>query len=206
MTGSTKEKHTTPDKNTPRVFTPNGIARFKDRLREAIGDESGNSFAKRCGMSEAVIRAYLSGKTYPSLDRLATLAEKCEVSIEWLANGGDTTNNSSFSKVDDCSRNDSLPVSESQQQAWLAFLDRMTPQEREAIIDGVFRQGIGALLAVVRAEPAARRMPWEDGADEADIRSYLNALPEARRQEILAQIKKGIEASRSQKVDDQKTG
>ena len=38
-------------------------------------------------MSEAVIRDYLCGKTYPSLNRLATIAQKCDVPIEWLVTG-----------------------------------------------------------------------------------------------------------------------
>lgn len=63
------------------------ISGFKTRLAEVIGKESISSFSKRCEMSETVIRDYLSGKTYPSLNRLATIAEKCNVSYCWLATG-----------------------------------------------------------------------------------------------------------------------
>ncbi|WP_392564610.1 XRE family transcriptional regulator [Orbus wheelerorum] len=63
------------------------IQTFKDRLLESIQGESIPSFAKKCGMSETVIRDYLSGKTYPSLSRLWMIAKNCDTSYNWLATG-----------------------------------------------------------------------------------------------------------------------
>ncbi|WP_271311705.1 helix-turn-helix domain-containing protein [Yersinia intermedia] len=198
MTGEHKEKRDVSEENTSRVFVRNGIARFKDRLREAMGTESGNSLAKRCGMSEAVIRAYLSGKTYPSLDRLAILAEKCEVSIEWLANGGDTNSNGIPSPLNEYPQDKSQAVTEAQQQAWLEFLSRMTPNEREAIIDKVYRQGIGVLLASIQSasQPVPSQLPLPDDLPERLGISHdamamgilYDSLPNKDRQKILADI------------------
>lgn len=198
MTGEHKEKHDISEENTSRVFVRNGIARFKDRLREAMGTESGNSLAKRCGMSEAVIRAYLSGKTYPSLDRLAILAEKCEVSIEWLANGGDTNSSGIPSPLNEYPQDKSQAVTEAQQQAWLEFLSRMTPNEREAIIDKVYRQGIGVLLASIQSasQPVPSQFPLPDDLPERLGISHdgmamgmlYDSLPNKDRQKILADI------------------
>ncbi|ELX2304346.1 helix-turn-helix domain-containing protein [Yersinia enterocolitica] len=198
MTGEHKEKYDVSEENTSRVFVRNGIARFKDRLREAMGTESGNSLAKRCGMSEAVIRAYLSGKTYPSLDRLAILAEKCEVSIEWLANGGDTNSNGIPSPLNEYPQDKSQAVTEAQQQAWLEFLSRMTPNEREAIIDKVYRQGIGVLLASIQSasQPVPSQFPLPDDLPERLGISHdamamgilYDSLPNKDRQKILADI------------------
>ncbi|WP_392559543.1 LexA family transcriptional regulator [Orbus mooreae] len=70
-----------------KLLENTGISEFKNRLSLAQEGMSGNSFAKKVGMSEAVIRDYLSGKTYPSLNRLAIIAEKCDLPIEWLATG-----------------------------------------------------------------------------------------------------------------------
>lgn len=82
----TKEKkHKTKEKT--RTFNDTCIETFKNRLTLLLEGRSGNAFARSVGMSEAVIRDYLSGKTYPSLSRLATIADKCDVSIEWLATG-----------------------------------------------------------------------------------------------------------------------
>lgn len=70
-----------------KLLENTGIPEFKERLSLAQEGMSGNAFAKKVGMSEAVIRDYLSGKTYPSLNRLAIIAKKCDVPIEWLATG-----------------------------------------------------------------------------------------------------------------------
>ena len=60
---------------------------FKDRLRLAMKDESVNSFAKRCGMAESVIRKYIAGPSLPGLDKLIAIAETSKANIEWLATG-----------------------------------------------------------------------------------------------------------------------
>lgn len=70
-----------------RLLEDTGVIEFKNRLSLAQEGMSGNAFAKKVGMSEAVIRDYLSGKTYPSLNRLAQIAKSCNVPIEWLATG-----------------------------------------------------------------------------------------------------------------------
>lgn len=63
------------------------VQNFRHRLAELMQDNSIAIFAKKCDMSETVIRDYLSGKTYPSLNRLATIAEKCGTTYTWLATG-----------------------------------------------------------------------------------------------------------------------
>ncbi|MWP62769.1 LexA family transcriptional regulator [Gilliamella sp. Pas-s25] len=70
-----------------RILTETGVIHFRDRLNLVLEGASGNAFAKKVGMSEAVIRDYLSGKTYPALNRLAIIAQKCDVPIEWLVTG-----------------------------------------------------------------------------------------------------------------------
>ncbi|MBC9131643.1 LexA family transcriptional regulator [Frischella sp. Ac13] len=67
--------------------TNKSVQNFKHRLAEIMQNNSIASFAKKCDMSETVIRDYLSGKTYPSLNRLAIIAEKCDVTYTWLATG-----------------------------------------------------------------------------------------------------------------------
>lgn len=60
---------------------------FKDRLKKAIGKESVNSFAERCGMTEGVLRKYLSGPTLPGLENLISIAKAADINIAWLATG-----------------------------------------------------------------------------------------------------------------------
>ncbi|MCO6545306.1 MAG: LexA family transcriptional regulator [Gilliamella sp.] len=85
MTESITKKQ--DEKEKTRTLTDTGVINFRNRLSLVLEGVSGNAFAKKVGMSEAVIRDYLSGKTYPSLNRLATIAQKCNVPIEWLVTG-----------------------------------------------------------------------------------------------------------------------
>ncbi|MCW7550750.1 helix-turn-helix domain-containing protein [Photorhabdus sp. APURE] len=124
---SEKEKCTSSDN------TCNEITEFKDRLRQAIGDESVNSFANRCGIPESSLRNYLSGRIEPSLSKLVVFAEKSGVTVGWLAIG-DTA------------------VTEEQENAWLMLLHRMTLNERNVIIDKIFRLGINALLKTLKED------------------------------------------------------
>lgn len=59
---------------------------FIARMREAIGGESVNSFAKRCEIPEATMRGYFNGKI-PSGDKILVIANAAQVSIEWLVSG-----------------------------------------------------------------------------------------------------------------------
>lgn len=70
-----------------KILESTGVIGFKERLQIVLQGQSGNAFSKKVGMSEAVIRDYLSGKTYPSLNRLAVISQKCGVPFEWLATG-----------------------------------------------------------------------------------------------------------------------
>ena len=60
--------------------------KLADRLRDAMGDQSGTAFARRCGISEGAIRKYLLGAS-PSTENLIAMADTANVSIEWLAAG-----------------------------------------------------------------------------------------------------------------------
>ncbi|BAV74151.1 putative c repressor [Pseudomonas chlororaphis subsp. aurantiaca] len=64
-----------------------GIGCFKDRLKAAVKGESLRGFSRSCGLSEATLRSYLSGDTYPTLDRLEMIAGAAKVSPMELAFG-----------------------------------------------------------------------------------------------------------------------
>lgn len=172
---SYKENNDFNDKNMPRGFKRNEITRFKDRLRQAMNGESGNSLAKRCGISEAAIRTYLSGKTYPPLDKLAILAEKCEVPIEWLANGVNTSESIGI-------KEQPKHVTEAQEKVWLEFLHRMTPEERDTIIDSVVRRGLSALLQSAHIDSRQEQSINDLSAEGMLIaRMYASLTPENKK-------------------------
>lgn len=86
-----KEKDTENKKDKKRIIPSERIIRFKERLVEVIGDEAVLSFAKKSGMSEGVMRSYIRGDTFPSLDRLEAIANAAEVDLNWLATGKEAT-------------------------------------------------------------------------------------------------------------------
>ena len=59
---------------------------LKDRIREIIRGEAVAAFARRCGITESLVRKYLSG-SQPSVENLVLLASTAGVSVEWLATG-----------------------------------------------------------------------------------------------------------------------
>jgi transcriptional regulator with XRE-family HTH domain len=60
---------------------------FKDRFKEVLGEDSSYFFAKKSGISESLLRKYLSGESLPGLDKLNAIADIGNVNIEWLATG-----------------------------------------------------------------------------------------------------------------------
>jgi phage repressor protein C with HTH and peptisase S24 domain/transcriptional regulator with XRE-family HTH domain len=68
------------------------VGRFPDRLRKAIGSRSVRSFAAECGLSDTVLRQYLSGKSEPSRIALIAIAREAQVRIEWLISGSGKMN------------------------------------------------------------------------------------------------------------------
>lgn len=218
MTSSYKEK-TDIEANKPEQFIPDPrIIRFGERLRQAMKGESNNSFAKRCGMSERVIRNYLDGSTYPSIDRLAILANVSGVSLEWLVSGQLDSDKNADSDIS-AKKEEATPASEKQLQAWVEILERMKPEEREAVIDKVFRYGITALLAPIEVsrqpeQPVRSQFPWPDDFPEKTGISHnamvmamrYDAMTDQERLELLADIERSHSSASSHKPSDKQAG
>lgn len=80
---------TSQDKVTPqvRVSALNSDA-FAERIDLLINNVGGNSeFARRCVVSESVVRSWRKGDSDPSRKRLIAIAEAFDVSLTWLATG-----------------------------------------------------------------------------------------------------------------------
>lgn len=65
------------------------LGRFKNRLKDAIGNLSIRAFADKCGLSEGVLRSYLRGDTYPTLDRLLAISMAAGIQMTDLVGGAD---------------------------------------------------------------------------------------------------------------------
>ena len=82
-----RESDKTDASGTQHPIPLGAIGCFRDRLKEAMGTMAARGFARESGLSEGAIRSYLSGETYPTLDRLEQIAQAAHVSAVWLAFG-----------------------------------------------------------------------------------------------------------------------
>ncbi|NJD39494.1 MAG: helix-turn-helix transcriptional regulator [Geobacter sp.] len=60
---------------------------FPSRLQQVVGERSVRSFASDCGMSDTVVRQYLSGKSEPTRPAIIAIARVSGCSIDWLMTG-----------------------------------------------------------------------------------------------------------------------
>lgn len=87
---SYKESDESDVRNPEHPVSLGGIGHFGDRLKGIMGATGARAFARSCGLSEGAIRSYLSGETFPTLDRLAQIAQANNVDPMWLAFGAST--------------------------------------------------------------------------------------------------------------------
>nr|ELR5228531.1 helix-turn-helix transcriptional regulator [Providencia rettgeri] len=177
---SYKKNDIEPENKPSRIISQEQINRFGERLREAMNGMSNNAFAKQCGWSEKVIRNYLNGESYPSLDRLAVIANVSGRSVGWLVTG--EIDEASDILTNDMGELSSSSATPEQQRVWKEILDRMTPIEREAVLDSVFRQGINALLRNAQAVASHHETVDDLSADDMLIaRMYASLAPEDKK-------------------------
>jgi len=63
---------------------------FATRLKQIIGEDSVSRFAKKCGVTESMLRKYLLGDSVPGTDKLVRITQVAGVSLRWLATGEGT--------------------------------------------------------------------------------------------------------------------
>ena len=130
-------------KKTSNTFCSDEIKRFGERLKAAIGKESVNSFAKRCGISEATIRKYMNGNTYPGIDKMHALSESTGKSISWLISG----------ETEEFVKKDEVPDGELIKW-WGIIFESLNNHEKQMIISQYQRHGVSALFSDVLASNA----------------------------------------------------
>lgn len=67
------------DDNNGEIFPA-----FQKSFRELQGDMTLGDFAKKLGMSQALVRTYLDGTRFPDSQALQKISELCGASVEWL--------------------------------------------------------------------------------------------------------------------------
>lgn len=138
------QKTASTEKNHERIFLRSGINRFPERLKEAMskaGISSNVQLGRQTELSEATIRKYLKGETYPTLDRLALIAEACSCSMAWFLTGEDDGQNKTIEI------NEGFVYNCSAQGAELdRILSYLTVEQREKFMKVLYTKGTAAIL------------------------------------------------------------
>lgn len=177
MSYSYEEKTARYQKNRDRFFVTHRINRFGERLKsamEAKGITSNVKMGELCGMSDTVIRNYLIGKTYPTLDRLSVLAYVVDRSPAWL-----------LSEIDDS--REGTPPHEHKNEESNNYLDeqgggvlQMLNETQKALLsEAILNYGVSGIISALNGMSA--------------IDKFLQ-IPESDRERVLRlykQIKEG---------------
>lgn len=191
---SYEEKSEEVDKNRKRIFIESGIIHFPERLKlamEKAGGLSNIQLAKRAEMSESVVRKYLKGETYPTLDRVALLADACKCSVEWLATGD---NNGSYEKEVHAQTSD--PVGVGSVGEFFAVISRMKEEDRERLLGVIYTNGVASLLKL-GDEQNVKLLQLPDSVKSGMLK--LASSPDTAIREILSKVES--DASQSSVAD-----
>lgn len=162
-----REKTAEKEKDREQFFVRYGINRFPDRLKEAMntaGIPSNNQLAKITELSEATIRKYLKGETYPTLDRLALLADACGCALSWLASGDGGIDDVIINKNEHLEYNGESRASEIEN-----ILSYLTDEQKIKFLRVIYTKGVAAILSL----------------DDTFDAQFL-ALPESEKERLLA--------------------
>ncbi|MEQ5285514.1 MULTISPECIES: helix-turn-helix domain-containing protein [Providencia] len=139
-----KEKTDATTKNHERIFLLTGINRFPERLREAMvhaNIPSNNQLAKKTYLSESTIRKYLKRESYPTLDRLALIANACSCSVSWLATG-DENGDYMPSNINE----HIVDINEQRHSELERVLSYLSEEQRDKFMKVIYTRGISAIL------------------------------------------------------------
>lgn len=184
MSGDCMDKTDNDSKNRDRFFVLTGINRFGERLKAAMeqrGITSNVKMGALSDMSDTVIRNYLIGKTYPTLERLAVLAYVLDCSPEWLLTGRDdsnikSTNSEVFEEKTDNSLTDELDV----------IIKRLPKPQRDALVDAILQHGVTGIIGALNG---------------LESLAEFSLLSESERQQLIrlhSEIKKGASSGSEQ--------
>lgn len=144
------EKNGNAPINDKRTFSYDGIVRFSERLRIAMGDMSNHALARQSGLSEASIRKYVKGDSYPTIDNAAKVADACGVSLAWLLTGEDCGNDDNHKRTATNKRTQrktsSIAYNDAHDGLQL-ILANLLPEDAEMLFSTLCKVGINGVLA-----------------------------------------------------------
>lgn len=165
---------------------------FSSQMMELIDDEgSGAEIARKCGVSESVVRKWRDGVSSPKLEHLLDLAQGLGVNLHWLATGEGEKYPKSFSytalESDAESSIESIPVQVSDGD--ISRAERLPEIQRKMLISARLRRSRELLKMAVdvtgwEPEPpiaeAIKSMIFRFGMDIESVTQLLDAIRRER--------------------------
>ncbi|HHV7359425.1 TPA: helix-turn-helix domain-containing protein [Morganella morganii] len=144
-----------------QIIPMEGLIRFPDRLNLAMNGMTNVELASKTGLTEATIRNYRKGKSYPPLDKLKELADACNCPLEWLATGSLSDNKIRHDEINFDGEIRELAT-------WLSN------EEKVALISFIRREGINSLLRLTKTnQEIVPNRTIEEQIDSLPIRPLL---------------------------------
>lgn len=144
-----------------QIIPMEGLIRFPERLNLAMKGMTNVELAGKTGLTEATIRNYRKGKSYPPLDKLKELADACNCPLGWLATGGASNADIRQNEIDFDGEIRELAT-------WLSN------EEKVALISFIRREGINTLLRLTKInQTLVSNHTIEEQIDNLPIRPLL---------------------------------
>lgn len=140
---------------------------FPKRLANIIGGRSVRSFALESGVSQTVIRKYLSGESEPTRPALVSMARAGGASVGWLVAGEESVQETAQPSQSHPVRRDALKMAI--QLAQEALDGRtLVPADYAELVDLIYEalvNGLPSAQVLAFARPAARGIGLKGGTD-----------------------------------------
>lgn len=140
-------------KNRDRFIPDAGINQFSERLKEAMkkaGELNNLQLAQVTGMSEGVIRKYLRGESYPTLDRLVLIARACSCDVGWLATGEPKNSNERANSPSTAlpEPKERLSHTDPIAEQFLFIISMVGDEKKEELLRLIYTKGVDSLLTL----------------------------------------------------------
>ncbi|EIF0164395.1 helix-turn-helix transcriptional regulator [Salmonella enterica] len=178
------EKNANAEKCTDRTFNVTTIERFSERLKEAMQGVSNHEIARRSGLSEAAIRKYVKGESYPTIDNAAKVADACGVSLSWLLTEQEPsqqfTNNNSHHSAHANNLTHSNKTDQATVDGISLLLSGVASSDVQSLFQALCNVGIKGILSRLQQPETQHSQPEREYTRE-EQEAMLRALPISER-------------------------
>ncbi len=124
-----------------------GQETLADRLRLLIGSRSTRAAAEEWQLPYSTLNNYISRGTDPSFNVAIKIAERENVSLEWLAYGGSDRKPLTLQEREATWNAAPKPVDDPLQFAWSMVYSSLDDSEREALLRVIHKEGVQGIMS-----------------------------------------------------------